>query len=117
MKKVKKVLTKIQVKCGLNNTTIHVTNFYNKNVIVSTGTIGFKKAKRATTYAAQQVAEYLGAKLFENKVYRIIIIFKGVGKGRKSVIKGFKKKIKILKIIDKTLTPHNGCRLAKQRRL
>jgi small subunit ribosomal protein S11 len=115
---LKKLITKIKIKCSSNNTILHASNIEMKNIIVSPGLIGFKGAKRSTTYASQQVAEYLGEKLNENNVKDVILIFKGFGKGKKSIIKGLtKKKIKIFTIVDKILTAHNGCRLPKQRRL
>lgn len=110
-------LTKIEVKCSSNNTILQAVTKNNKNIITSPGLLGFKGAKRSTTYAAQQTAEFLGEKLNEHKLTEVILIFKGFGKGKKSVIKGLlKKNINIIKIIDKMLTPHNGCRLPKQRR-
>jgi len=115
---IKELITKIEIKCSSNNTILHVSNSDINNIVISTGSIGFKGAKRSTTHAAQQIAEYLGEKLIENKATNVILIFKGFGKGKKSIIKGFqKKKINILKIIDRTLIAHNGCRLPKQRRL
>lgn len=115
---LKKIITKIEIKCSSNNTILHASNTKMKNIIVSPGLIGFKGAKRSTAYASQQIAEYLGEKLIENNATDVILIFKGFGKGKKSVVKGLlKKKIKVITIIDKILTAHNGCRLPKQRRL
>mmetsp|Transcript_7488 Transcript_7488/g.12424 ORF Transcript_7488/g.12424 Transcript_7488/m.12424 type:complete len:117 (-) Transcript_7488:91-441(-) len=115
---LKKLLTKIEVNCSANNTILHASNRKTKNIVVSPGLIGFKGAKRSTTYAAQQIAEHLGNKLIENKTTNVILIFKGFNKSKKSVVKGLaKKKIKIIKIIDKIISAHNGCRLPKQRRL
>jgi small subunit ribosomal protein S11 len=115
---LKKSITKIEIKSSSNNTILHASNKQIKNIVISPGLIGFKGAKRATTYASQQIAEYLGEKLIENKTTDVILIFKGFGKGKKSIIKGLvKKKINIITIIDKVLIAHNGCRLPKQRRL
>tara|TARA_B110001469_G_scaffold127390_1_gene148085 strand:- start:3497 stop:3835 length:339 start_codon:yes stop_codon:yes gene_type:complete len=112
------MITKIEIKCSSNNTILHTKSPLNKSIVVSSGTIGFKGAKRSTTHASQQVAEHLSEKLIENQTTDVVLILKGFGKGKKSVIKGFRKKrINIVKIIDKTLTSHNGCRLPKQRRL
>ena len=112
-----KTLIKISVKCSSNNTIMHATLTNNKNIILSTGIIGFKGAKRSSSYAAQKIAEFMGSKLKENKVKNIVLTFKGVGKGRKFIIKGLKKhKINIIKLIDKTPLAHNGCRKKKRRR-
>jgi len=115
---LKKLTTKIEIKCSSNNTILHASNIKMKSIIVSPGLLGFKGAKRSTTYASQQIAEYLGEKLIENNIKKVTLVFKGFGKGKKSIVKGLiKKKVKIIAIVDKILTAHNGCRLPKQRRL
>lgn len=112
-----KQITILTVQCTSNNTIIHAQCANQVNLIVSAGTTGLKGAKRSTVYASQQTANVMADKLKEKKIDSAIIIFKGFGRGRKSVIKGFKKKIKILQILDKTPIAHNGCRLPKKRRL
>jgi small subunit ribosomal protein S11 len=110
-------LANVVVNCSSNNTIIHTTLSNNKNIILSTGLVGFKGAKRSSSHAAQKVAELLGSKLLETKVVNIIITFKGLGKGRKFILKGLKKsKINVLRLIDRTPLPHNGCRPKKRRR-
>jgi small subunit ribosomal protein S11 len=108
----------VNAKCSSNNTILQTVLPNKKDIILTTGVLGFKGAKRSTPHAAQQLTEFFSERLIENKIIKIILILKGFGKGRKSIIKGFnKKKIKILKIIDKTPEPHNGCRASKKRRL
>jgi len=119
---MKKKLTFLAIKCTRNNTILHATIPGNKNIIVSTGTVGFKGGKRSTPYAAQKAAECIGDKLLllENKVKKMFIIFTGLGtkKSKKFVIKGLKKKnLKIFRIIYKTSISHNGCRAKKRRKL
>lgn len=107
----------IGVNCSSNNTIIHATLINNKNIILSTGIIGFKGAKRSSSHAAQKIAELMGSKLIENQITNIILTFRGLGKGRKFIIKGLKKhKMNIIKLIDRTSTAHNGCRQRKRRR-
>jgi small subunit ribosomal protein S11 len=109
---------KVNAKCSSNNTILQTALPNKKDIVLTTGILGFKGAKRSTPHAAQQVTEYFSEKLIENKITTIVLIFKGYGKGRKSIIKGFnKKRIKVLKIIDKTPESHNGCRAPKKRRL
>jgi small subunit ribosomal protein S11 len=111
-------IIKVNAKCSSNNTILQTVLPNKKDIILTTGALGFKGAKRSTPHAAQQMTEYFSEKLIENKTINIILIFKGFGKGRKSIIKGFnKKRIKIFKIIDKTPEPHTGCRAPKKRRL
>lgn len=114
-----KTIAYIAVNCSSNNTIMHATLTNGKNILLSTGIVGFKGAKRSSSYAAQKVAELMGdrLRLLENRTINIILIFKGLGKGRKFIIKGLKKsKIDIIKLIDKTPLAHNGCRKKKQRR-
>ena len=109
-------IIKVNAKCSSNNTILQTVLPNKKDIILTTGALGFKGAKRSTPHAAQQMTEYFSEKLIENKTINIILIFKGFGKGRKSIIKGFnKKRIKIFKIIDKTPEPHNGCRAPKKK--
>jgi small subunit ribosomal protein S11 len=115
---MKNHIIKLDVKCTSNNTILHASKPENKNIVISTGLAGFKGAKRSTPYAAQQAAEIMGTKLLESKTNKIILCFNGVGKNKKSIVKGLrKKKILIMKIIDKTQVPHNGCRPPKKRKL
>jgi small subunit ribosomal protein S11 len=109
----------LAVRCTSNNTLLHATGPDNKNIIITSGTLGFKGAKRSSPLAAQKAAELMGQKLLENQLNSIYLIFCGFGKKeKKSIIKGLKKKdIFILKIIDRTAIAHNGCRAKKKRRL
>jgi len=113
---MKNKIVTLAVKCTSNNTIIHARGL-DKNIILSTGNVGFKGAKRSTKYATEQLAQVMCEKLIENKIKSIIIIFKGSNKGKKSIIKKLKKNIIITKLIDKTPVPHNGCRAKKKRRL
>ena len=111
-------IVKIIASCTSNNTILHASLSSIDNFVVSTGKVGFKGAKRSTTFAAQRAAEILGEKLIEKHFTNIILVFKGFGKGRKSILKGLKKKqICVRKLIDKTAQAHNGCRAKKKRRL
>lgn len=115
---MKNDFNKIDIKCTSNNTIMHASDFEKKSIIVSSGTAGFKGGKRSTPYAAQQAGEIMGTKLMEKFITNVIICFTGIGKNKKSIVKGLRKKnITIVKIIDKTQTPHNGCRPTKKRKL
>ena len=107
-------IVKVIASCTSNNTILHASLSSMCNLIISTGKVGFKGAKRSTKFAAQRAAEVLGEKLIEKQVKNIILIFKGFGKGRKSILKGLKQQqIVIRKLIDKTPQAHNGCRAKK----
>jgi small subunit ribosomal protein S11 len=101
-----------------SNNVFGVTQNLKKNISASCGKLGFKGSNRSTPHAAQTLAEYLGTYLNNQKINEIILFFKGLGKGRRSVIKGLQKqKISIFEIIDKTSLAHNGCRPKKKRRI
>jgi len=120
MQKLLKNLNKktiMTVTCAAGNTIIQVLAQNNQNFIVSTGIAGFKGAKRSTPQAAQDSAQIAGKKLRERKLRKIILIFKGLSRTRKSVLKGLKKRHVIIeRILDKTSIAHNGCRAKKRRR-
>jgi small subunit ribosomal protein S11 len=114
---MKKKTIILAVRCTSNNTIIHAAGLGNKNIILSAGNAGFKGSKRSTKYAAECVAQKMSEKLVAVKVRKIILVFRGSNKGRKSIIRKLKKKrIKIRKLIDKTPKAHNGCRAKKRRR-
>jgi len=109
----------IHIRSTFNNILISITDI-NGNVLIcaSPGVLGFKGSKRATSFAAQIVAETLGLKMLKYGISTAKIVLKGVGKGRNSAIMGFKAAgIVITTIVDMTTTPHNGCRPKKQRRI
>jgi small subunit ribosomal protein S11 len=104
------------INCNKNNTIMHAT-LIEKNIILSSGRVGFVGTKRSTKFAAQKVAETMGKELKENKIRSVFLFFKGVHKRRKAIIKILKlEQINILKLIDKTSIAHNGCRSPKIRR-
>lgn len=111
-------IVKIIASCTSNNTILHASLSPIDNIVISSGGVGFKGAKRSTAFAAQRAAEVLSEKLIEKQFTNIILIFKGFGKGRKSILKGLKQQpIVIKRLIDKTPKVHNGCRAKKKRRL
>jgi len=88
-----------------------------KNIILSSGRVGFVGTRRSSKFAAQKVAEAMGKELKDNKVRSVFLFFKGIHKRRKTIIKVLKyEQINTLKLIDKTSIAHNGCRSPKKRR-
>jgi small subunit ribosomal protein S11 len=107
----------IFVKASSNNTIISSKNLQ-KDYTLSCGCVGFKGAKRSSPQAAQALAETFADYLHSQRTRAITIVFDGIGKGRRSVLKGLlKKNIKITKIVEKTGYSHNGCRPKKKRRI
>lgn len=113
----------IHIYLSFNNTIITITNKKKTLKILSTGNLGFKKSKRATTYASQK----LGIKVIEwlkkntttkENLANYTIEIKGIGEGKDAVIKTLTKAgLNITSIFDKTPVAHNGTKKSKRRRI
>lgn len=110
---------KAYIASTYNNTVITLTDL-NGNVLAwsSSGSLGFKGAKKATPYAAQIVAQTITEKIKPVGLEEIEIFVKGVGGGRESAIRSLANLgFSITSITDTTPIPHNGCRARKPRRI
>lgn len=116
----KKVETGVlYVQSTFNNTQIVLTDTKG-NVLAtsSSGSIGFKGAKKGTPFAAAKVGEIVGSKASTMGMKEVSVMVKGVGSGRESGIRGFiSKGININSIKDTTPVPHNGPKPKKPRRV
>lgn len=84
----------------------------------SSGSLGFKGAKKGTPFAAAKVGELLGDKALELNMKEVDVVVSGVGSGRESAIRGFiSRSIGIGSIKDVTPVPHNGPKPKKPRRV
>lgn len=84
----------------------------------SSGSLGFKGAKKGTPFAAAKVGELIGEKAVLIGMKEVDVIVKGVGSGRESSIRAFSSKgIDLTAIKDQTPVPHNGPRPKKARRV
>jgi len=84
----------------------------------SSGTSGFKGARKNTPFAAQSAAQNAAYKAKELGMEKIEIVIKGRGNGRETSIRALKSAgLIILSIEDRTPIAHNGCRPPKKRRL
>ncbi len=107
------------VQSTYNNTKIVLTDAKG-NVLTtsSSGSIGFKGAKKGTPFAAAKVGEIVGGKAATMGMKEVAVVVKGVGSGRESGIRGFiSKGININSIKDVTPVPHNGPKPKKPRRV
>lgn len=106
------------VESTYNNTKLTLTD--NKGGTLawsSSGTLGFKGAKKGTPFAAAKVGETLATKATELGIKEVKVVVKGVGSGRESAIRGFiSKGINLSTISDMTPVPHNGPKAPKPRR-
>ncbi len=109
----------LYIQSTYNNTQIVLTDVKG-NVLSSSssGSIGFKGAKKGTPFAAAKVGEILGTKAAAMGMKEVSVIIKGVGSGRESGVRGFiSKGININSIKDVTPVPHNGPKPKKPRRV
>lgn len=123
-KKKKKIRNQVRkgqahIQCSYNNTLITVTD--SDGAVIgwsSSGLLGFKGAKKATSYAATQVVADLTEKVKKYGVAELEVYVKGVGSGRESAIRALANKgFELVLIKDITPIPHNGCRPRKPRRV
>nr|YP_010260943.1 ribosomal protein S11 [Cephaleuros virescens]UIB38697.1 ribosomal protein S11 [Cephaleuros virescens] len=104
------------IKATFNNTIVTITDS-SGNVVAngSSGSAGFKGARKSTPFSARTAAIMVGKNCgFE----RIHVIISGAGPGKESAIRGLHLAgLKIGLIRDRTNIPHNGCRPPKRRRI
>lgn len=125
-RKVKKKKVKKDIGFGVafiqstfNNTIISITD-QNGNVVcwASSGTAGFKGARKGTPFAAQLAAKEVSTKARDYGVRYVDVKVKGPGAGRESAIRALQSVgLEIKSIRDVTPIPHNGCRVRKRRRV
>lgn len=107
------------IKATYNNTMVTLCDLHG-NVLAwsSSGYLGFKGAKKATTYAASQVITDVAEKVQKYGLKDLDVYVKGVGSGRESAIRTLAQKgFNINMIKDQTPIPHNGCRAPRSRRV
>lgn len=119
-KKIKRTVTTgiVHVLASFNNTIITISDSQGNTVAWQTaGGAGFKGSRKSTPYAAQMAARkaVLQAKEFGLKTVDVNV--RGPGPGRESAVRAVGESLIILRIIDKTGVPHNGCRPEKERRV
>jgi len=109
----------LYVQSTFNNTKLLLTDEKGNAICSSSsGSLGFKGAKKGTPFAAAKAAETLLEKAEQLGLKKINVIVKGVGAGRESSIRGFiSKGIQLLSVVDRTPSPHNGPKPKKPRRV
>lgn len=108
----------LYVESTYNNTKLTLTDSKSNTLAwSSSGSLGFKGAKKGTPFASAKVGESLALKAQTLGIKEVKVIVKGVGSGRESAIRGFiSKGINLVTIQDKTAVPHNGPKPPKPRR-
>lgn len=110
----------VHIEATYNNTKLTLTSSDGKVLTwSSSGSLGFKGAKKGTPFAAAKVGELIGDRAKLVGVREVGVIVKGVGSGRESAIRSFvaKSGALISFIQDKTPVPFNGPRPKKPRRV
>ena len=121
LKKKQKAVTVgiANIKTTFNNTIITISDILGNTVCwASSGSSGFKGARKNTPFAAQSAARNAATKAIELGMEKIEVILKGRGNGRETSVRALKSAgLNILSIEDRTAIAHNGCRPPKKRRL
>lgn len=120
-KKVEKKVSngRVYVTATFNNTLVTLTDA-SGNVLSwgTSGTVGFKGARKATPFAAISAMEKVAQKGKEMGMSAVEVYIKGPGSGRDATIKALRGAgINITMIADVTPIPHNGPRPKKRRRV
>jgi len=107
------------IQSTFNNTIITISDHQGNTVCwASSGTVGFKGARKGTPFAAQLAAKEISARAKEHGVRYIDVRIKGPGAGRESAIRALQSAgLEIKSIKDITPIPHNGCRVRRRRRV
>ena len=122
----KKQKTPVQVEKGrvyitatFNNTLATVTDM-NGNALVwgSSGSVGFKGARKSTPFAATAAVEQVIRKAMARGMKDVEIYVRGPGSGRDGAIRAIRAAgMNISLLADVTPIPHNGVRAKKRRRV
>jgi len=109
----------LYVQSTYNNTKVILTDVKGNSLgWSSSGSLGFKGAKKGTPFAAAKVGEIVGTKAQAVGMKEAHAVVKGVGSGRESAIRGFVSKgIALVSIKDITPVPFNGPKPKKPRRV
>jgi small subunit ribosomal protein S11 len=107
------------VQSTFNNTIITITDGAGASVCwTSSGTVGFKGARKGTPFAAQLAGKEAAVKARDFGVRTVDVKVKGPGAGRESAIRSLQAGgLEIKSIKDVTPIPHNGCRVCRRRRV
>jgi small subunit ribosomal protein S11 len=107
------------IQSTFNNTIVSIADT-NGDVIswASSGSSGFKGAKKGTPFAAQTAAENAAKRAVDQGMRQLEVMVSGPGAGRETAIRALQGVgIEITLIRDVTPIPHNGCRPPKRRRV
>ena len=109
----------VHIQSTFNNTIVTITNIAGDTIAwASSGSSGFKGARKGTPFAAQTAAEKAALDALSTGIKTVEILVKGQGSGRETAIRAIESAgFDISSIEDITSVPHNGCRPPKKRRV
>ena len=120
-KTAKKKITSgiLNVEATFNNTkVVFADKVGNALFWSSSGSQGFRGAKKGTPFAASKVGDIIGSKAAALGVKDADVVVRGVGSGREPAIRAFMAHgIEITSVKDATPVPHNGPKAKKPRRV
>ncbi|WP_088893949.1 30S ribosomal protein S11 [Leptolyngbya ohadii] len=107
------------IQSTFNNTIVTITDNSGEAISwASSGSSGFKGAKKGTPFAAQTAAESAARRAVDQGMRQIEVMVSGPGSGRETAIRALQGAgLEITLIRDVTPIPHNGCRPPKRRRV
>ncbi|MBI3559432.1 30S ribosomal protein S11 [Candidatus Gottesmanbacteria bacterium] len=110
---------RVYVTATFNNTLVTVTDNAGNTILSgSSGSAGFKGARKSTPYAATTTVENIGRKAYDQGLRQIEVYIKGPGAGRDAALRALKNLgFEITLIADVTPLAHNGPRPKKKRRV
>ena len=110
---------KVYITATFNNTIVTITD-KNGNALYnsSSGSVGFKGARRGTPFAATTAVENIARKATIGGLKEVEVYIKGPGAGRDAALRALKTAgLRFSLIADVTPIPHNGVRPKKRRRV
>jgi small subunit ribosomal protein S11 len=109
----------VHIQSTFNNTIVTITNLGGDTISwASSGSSGFKGARKGTPFAAQTAAEKAALEALSTGIKSVEILVKGQGSGRETAIRSIEGAgLEIISIQDITPVPHTGCRPRKRRRV
>ena len=116
----KKVVSGVlHIEATFNNTKVLFSDKGGNTLFwSSSGSLGFRGAKKGTPFAASKVGDIIGGKAAALGVKDSDVVVLGVGSGREPAIRAFMAHgIEITSILDATPVPHNGPKAKKPRRV
>ncbi|HHP7244968.1 MAG TPA: 30S ribosomal protein S11 [Elainellaceae cyanobacterium] len=107
------------IRSTFNNTIVTITDMNGEAISwASSGSSGFKGAKKGTPFAAQTAAEGAARRAADQGMRQVEVMVSGPGAGRETAIRALQGAgLEITLIRDVTPIPHNGCRPPKRRRV